>query len=233
MGAECTAAAQSQGASRRGPAGFRRRAAASLDRLVRPDAPERGAREASPRPRRPRSRTSRRGRPRAARPPPARPSPAPPPPRSARRGAAPAPSPRTSAVRTPERSAWCTQPPAPSASRTRRQWPYSAVISSGSPRRTNSQSTRWSRLGPRRALALSARIETKRGSGRLVTGPRAGSAAAGAGGARAARERRSEAPSAARGAHAGATVIGCPALVPDAGKCLDFSGPPVQLCRRP
>ncbi len=86
-------------------------------------------------------------------------------------------SPVTSAVRTPESSAWCTQPPAPSASRTRRHWPYSAVISSGSPRRTNSQSTRWSRLGPRRALALSARIDTKRGSGRLVTGPRVGSAA--------------------------------------------------------
>src|SRR6056297_3977516 len=38
--------------------------------------------------------------------------------------------------------------------------------------RLNTQSMRWVRLGPRRILASEAFIDTKRGIGRFVTGPR-------------------------------------------------------------
>ena len=203
------------------------RAPSSLDRLLRPDAPERGPRQPAldaagvdlaPGARAglepattPGSAIARTAAPSAGRPGAA---PAP------RRAPAPCARPRA-ACGAPSRRSRRRRAPA-ATGRIRRR------TSSGRPRRTNAQSTRWSSDGPRRALAVSARIETKRGSGRLVTGPRPRLGAAAC-----ARPGR-----AAASASAPARAIPNPSLMPDlpvasAGKCRDCPDLPVPLsCRR-
>ena len=188
---------------------------------------------ASPRPRPPRSRTRRRGRPRAVRRPRARPSPAPPPPRPARRAAAPAPLPSTSAVRTPESSAWCTQPPravgvahpAPLAvlggdlerQAAAHELPVDPLVEARAAPGVGA-------LGPHRDEARQRQVGDRPARLRRPPPPRRRQRAPPA------RRRAPHTPRAARES-CGRHGRSCSRAL-CAGKCLDFSGPPVQLCLR-
>src|ERR1700730_4158640 len=69
-------------------------------------------------------------------------------------------------MRLPHKSEWYTQPSVPSRSRIRRQFSYSAVISTGSAGRVYTQATSWSLFGPPRTLTWSDFRLANRGNGR-------------------------------------------------------------------